>query len=142
MSSPPGRQAARPIVQGFLVCRQVFRDVLTGEFMVLGPTSHFRVSDCPCRLPVMGFLQMVEAHGHYQFSASLLDSEEEKIWGWSAPGPVYHPEPLIPHQIVFHDWLLNVPQPGRYRLELSANGQELVAQSLFLGPAELFRREL
>jgi uncharacterized protein DUF6941 len=142
MSSQPGRQSARPIVQGFLVCRQVFKDVLTGEFIVLGPTSHFRITGFPCKLPVMGFLQVVEAHGHYQFSASLLDPEEEQVWSWSAQESLYHPEPLIPHQIVFHDWVLNVPRPGRYRLELSANGQELVAQSLFLGPAELFRGEL
>src|SRR5262249_48791742 len=104
------------------------------------PTTHFRIRAFPCKLPVMGFLQMVEAHGHYRFSASLLDAEEERVWSWSPPGSLYHPEPLFPHQVVFHEWVLNVPRPGRYRLELLANGEELATQSLFMGPAELFLR--
>jgi hypothetical protein len=127
-----------PIVQGFFVCREVFKDVRTGEFMLLGPTTHFRVAQFPCMLPVMGFLQMVEAHGHYQFSASLRDQEEEQVWSWSASRPIYHPEPLFPQQVVFHEWILKVPRPGRYRLEIYVNGEELLGQSLFMGPAELF----
>jgi hypothetical protein len=99
-------------MQGFLVCGEVFKDVRTGEFILLGPTSYFRLRGFPCKLPVMGFLQMVEAHGHFQFSAALLDPEEEQVWSWSAPGSLCHPEPLVPHQIVFPDWVLNVPRPG------------------------------
>jgi hypothetical protein len=141
MANQPGRHAARLVVHGFLVCREVFRDVRTGEFILLGPKTHFWIQDFPCKLPVMGFLQVVEAHGDYQFAASLRDAEEEQVWDWSAGAIVSHPEPLFAHQIVFHDWVLNVPQPGRYWLELFVNGEELVGQSLFLGPAELFRGE-
>jgi hypothetical protein len=138
MANAPVHLAARPIVHGFFVCREVFKDQRTGEHILLGPSIHFSIREFPWRLPVMGFLQMVDAHGNYQFTASLLDPEEEQVWHWSAERVVHHPEPLFPNQLIFHDWVLKVPRPGRYRLELFANGEELLTQGLFMGPAEFF----
>jgi hypothetical protein len=127
-----------PIVQGFLLCEQVLRDVRTGKFLLDGPTTHFRVTDFPARLKVTGFLQMVEGHGDYHFAATLFDPDEEAVWNWTADRPLSHPEPLFAHQIVF-DWVLPLPRPGRYRLGVRANGEELLSQSVFMGTAELLR---
>jgi hypothetical protein len=71
----------------------------------------------------------------------LLNPEEDSVWSWSSPRSLYHPEPLFPHHVVFHEWLLTVPRPGRYRLEVLANGEELVTQSLFMGPTEFFLQQ-
>ncbi len=141
MTEPRGSMAARPIVQAFLVCREVLKDIRTGDHILLGPTTHLRLQQFPCRVAVMGFLQMVEAHGRYTLSASLQDSDGEQVWSWSMNEPLYHPEPLFIHQVVFGEWILSFPHPGRYRLELRANGVELAEQMLCAGPAEFFRAE-
>lgn len=129
--------APKPIVQSLLICREVFRD-RAGEFTLVGPTTHFAVAQFPCRLGVVGHLQVVEAHGEYLFSACLKDSGDEVVWRWRAAMPMRHPQPLVCHHVVFHEWAFTVPRPGRYYLELYANGEELVSQSLMIGPAELF----
>lgn len=89
----------------------------------------------------MGFLQLVEAHGSYAITAVLKNSNEENVWNWSANQPLYHPEPLFAHQLIFHEWILFAPNPGRYRLEVHANGEELVVQSLCIGPTEFFLKK-
>jgi hypothetical protein len=85
-------------------------------------------------------LQLTEGHGRYHLALSLRNSQEEEVWRWEAAQPLEHPNPLLPHQVVFHDLVMTVPRVGRYRFVLLANGEELAQQALLIGPTEAFRQ--
>ncbi len=138
MKSSSKPRPSLPIVRAFLICREVFRDQRGGEFILVGPMSHVPVNQFPCRIGVNAFLQLVEANGQYQFSACLKDADDEIVWHWRANQPFRHPEPLIHHHVVFHDWILSVPHAGRYHREVAANDEELCTQALLIGPQEMF----
>jgi len=46
---------------------------------------------------------------------------------------------LTPQQLVFHELLVGVEQPGRYDMVLVAGDREIAHQPLLIGPAAVFR---
>jgi hypothetical protein len=40
MTEPVRRKPPLPMAQAFLACRQIFSDQRTGQFILVGPTSH------------------------------------------------------------------------------------------------------
>jgi hypothetical protein len=128
-----------PLVQAFLLCREILRDVRTKETILIGPTCHIPASQFAANISFCTFLQLTEGHGRYHLALSLQNSQEEEVWRWESPQPLEHPHPLLPHQVAFHDLVMAVPRVGRYRFVLLANGEEIAQQALFLGPTEAFR---
>lgn len=138
----PERTASHPplpLVQAFLLCREVLYDARTKEFVIIGPTSQVPLTQFPANVRLSAFLQIIDGHGRYQLGMSLRDSHEEKVWSWQVQEPLKHPHPLLPHQVTFHDLVLTVPALGRYQLVLLANSEELAQQSLWMGESEAFR---
>jgi hypothetical protein len=140
MAKQPAPHPPLPLVQAFLLCREILRDERTKDAVLIGPTCHIPAPQFPVNIPFCAFLQLTEGHGRYHLALSLRNSQEEEVWRWEAAQPLEHPNPLLPHQVVFHDLVMTVPRVGRYRFVLLANGEELAQQALLIGPTEAFRQ--
>lgn len=128
-----------PIVQAFLLCREIFQNERTRESILVGPTCHVPVTEFPVNIRLSLFVQLTEGRGRYRLAMSLRDADDEEVWRWEPGTPLEHPDPLLPHQLTFHDLVLTVPRVGRYHFVLLANDEEIVQQAIFIGPTEAFR---
>jgi hypothetical protein len=123
----------------FVACREIYSDQRTGVSILVGPTSHVPLHQFPTHVRLSVWAEFTGGHGRYQPRLCLLDTADEVVWGWNAPEPLEHTDPLLPHQVTFHDLMLAVPRLGRYRLVLLFNGEELTQRALWFGPAQAFR---
>jgi len=126
-----------PQVTAFLVCSDIFEDARTQRFALINPAHHFPVLQFPTKLRISVYLQVTGGHGRYVLDLNLRDLEGDSHWHWR-PGDLEVDDPLFPHTVALHGLLLDVPQPGRYELEVSANEQEVATRSLWIGPREHF----
>ncbi len=110
------RKPPLPLALAFVVCDQIFRDERTGVMILVGPTSHVPLGRFPTHVRLSMWAEFTGGHGSYLPRMALLDAADEVVWGWNAPGPLAHDNPLLPHQVAFHDLMVAVPQVGRYRL--------------------------
>jgi hypothetical protein len=63
------------------------------------------------------------------------------VWRWHPESPLYHPDPLTPQQLAFHELRVSVEKPGRYEMALLTGDDEIARQPLLIGTAEVFRAE-
>jgi hypothetical protein len=138
MPDSNSRKPPLPIALSFLACLDIFRDDRTKAAILVGPTSHVPVRQFPAHVRVSIFAEMTGCHGSYEPQLCLLDNDDQTVWAWKGKVPVQHNDPLLPHQVTFHDLTLAVPHAGRYRLALLFNGDEFVQRSMWVGPAEAF----
>ena len=130
----------QPLVQAFLTCREIIENMRTGEFVLIGPFTYVPATDFPVNLRASIYIQFKGGHGTYALDFHLRDLEANVLWQ-SPPVEVDHSDPLFPYRIAIHDMLIAIPKAGKYDLVLSANGEELSYQTLWIGPAELFAGE-
>jgi hypothetical protein len=133
------RKPPLPLSQAFVACHEIYRDERTGMAILVGPISHVPITQFPAHVRVSIFAEFSGGHGRYHPRLCLMDGSDEAVWGWNAPAPVEQDDPLLPHQVTFHDVMLAVPRVGRYRLVLLLNGEELAQRGLWLGPTQAFR---
>jgi hypothetical protein len=127
----------RPQVHAFLVCSDILHDDRTRRYVLVNPLHYVPAAHFPVKVRVCVYLQLRGGHGRYALDLSLRDGEGDSVWR-IPPCEIDHPEPIFPHTVDLHDLPLDVPQPGRYDLVVSANGQEIGAQPLWVGPPEFF----
>jgi len=139
MNEAVRRKPPLPLALAFVVCNDIYRDQRTGASILIGPTSHVPLGQFPAHVRLSVWAEFTGGHGQYQPRLCLLDESDEVVWGWNAPERLEHDDPLLPHQITFHDLKLAVPRSGRYRLILLFNGEELAQRGMWFGPAQAFR---
>jgi hypothetical protein len=127
------------LIVAFVACHEIYRDQRTGVSILVGPTSHVPIQHFPAHVRLSVWAEFTGGHGRYQPRLCLLDAADEVVWGWNAPEPLEQTDPLLPHQVTFHDLQLAVPRLGRYRLVLQFNGEEAAQRALWFGPAQAFR---
>jgi hypothetical protein len=128
-----------PQAQAFVVCREIWYNPRTGEFMLAGPVSHIPIPRFPAEVRVSVYAHVTGGHGDYPLDFVLRGPGGEAVWHWRPSAPLEHPDPLMPQQLAYHDLLLAVPVAGRYDLALLAGGEEIGRQPLLIGPAEALR---
>ncbi len=133
----PGLPA--PQAQAFVVCREIWENTRTREFMLAGPVSHIPIPRFPAEVRLSVYAHVTGGHGSYPLEFVLRDAGGEPVWRWRPAAPLNHPDPLTPHQLAFHDLLVAVPAAGRYDFALFAGGEEIGHQPLLVGPAELLQ---
>ena len=133
------RHLPAPQVQAFVVCREIWHNPRTNEFMLTGPVSHIPVAQFPTDIRLSVYAHVTGGHGSYPMEFQLRASDGEAVWAWRPADPLHHPDPLTPQQLAFHELTVSVEKPGRYDMVLVAGEQEIAHQPLPIGPAAVFR---
>ncbi len=126
------RRPPQPLSQSFLVCREVFQDRQTGEYLLLSPLNTITLPAFPAAMRVSLYIRLTGAHGTYRIGLQLRDPSGGLLGEGSGPQPLQQEDPLMPCQICWRDLVLQFPQPGRYDLILLANDEDLAHHSLDL----------
>lgn len=125
-----GQKPPPPVVQSFLICREIFRDSLTGQYVLLNPCGRFFVLGFPVVLRLAIFLQIKEGRGSYQLALRLRDMEGQLLGEKPAAEPALLHDPLAYFEFSWRDVDIQVGHPGKYDLTLVANGEELATHAL------------
>jgi hypothetical protein len=119
-----------PLAQAFVVCRTVYQDRRTGEFLLVGPFNGVALHSCPAGFRLSPYAHLTGGRGTYDLALELRDAGGEAAWGWRWPEPISHTDRLEPYRVSLHDAVVEFPRPGRYELVLMANGEDLAHHSL------------
>jgi hypothetical protein len=120
-----------PIVRTFLVCREIFRDDSTGEYIILGPTAGFNVPQFPARISLSIYGHLTEVRGEVFPEFRVEDADGEITWSYRIPEPIPHESPLQQHRIRFRS-TIDFPRPGLYDLLLLVHRREIARYPLRL----------
>jgi hypothetical protein len=130
-----------PLVQAFVVCREIFEDTRTKEFILIGPHCERKPVSYPARFPMPLYVLLTAGHGIYDLDLQLRDGEEQVLWKWRCPNPITLLDPLKWHRIVLFEAVMEFPRPGRYNVVLVVNGEDLARHPLQLHPAPRRKEE-
>ena len=70
-SHPP-----QPFTQAFVVCREIFEDNHSGDYILFAPRSAFRLAQLPGSIRFAVYAHLTELHGKYILELRLEDSQE------------------------------------------------------------------
>jgi hypothetical protein len=126
----PSRRPPLPSAQAFVVCREIFENSRTHEFALIGPFSGLTLPAFPTAYRLSVYAHLTSGHGVYDVALQLRDAEEDVLWEWSCPEPIPLTDPLKSHRFTLYDAVLEFPEPGRYHLVLTANGEDLARHAL------------
>lgn len=131
MNKPP-----LPVVQAYLLCREIFQAENTGEHIIVGPFSRVTLPRGVQRLRFSVYAQLTDAEGEYQLELQARDGDDVMIWNLELPEPLFHDDRLTPHKIALHNLTIELPVPGKYDVVLLANDELLANHSLTAYPAQ------
>ena len=120
----------QPLVQSFLVCREITPAPSGGGLMLVTPLDGVAASSFPAEIPLSAYAHLTDAHGRYVVGLQLVDSDGEVVWAMDRPGVVEEPDPLSQHRVTFPDVRVRFPRVGRYDLILVVNGEALAQHAL------------
>jgi hypothetical protein len=124
------RKPPLPSAQAFVVCREVYEDVMTHEFLLVGPFSGIHLSSFPAGFRFSLFAHLTGGHGTYRLGLELRDDDGDTAWKFDWPDPIHYPNPLEPYRISLRGVVIEFQKPGRYDLVLLANGDDLAHHGL------------
>jgi len=68
-----------PQAQAFVVCREVWHNPRTNEFMIAGPVSHVPVPQFPASIRLSVYAHFTGGHGTYNLAEELLPPVSESL---------------------------------------------------------------
>jgi hypothetical protein len=127
----------RPTVHAFIPCRDLFQDVRTGEYILVGPFDHkLAAPHFPTSHQFAIYGMLSEVRGTVFLELCLMDSEGQLIWRDPQPDLMPSEDLLQTYRLRFHYVTIPVPAPGLYDLLLLAGGHEIARYPLeFVEPA-------
>ena len=131
------RRLQAPQVQAFVVCREIWHNDRSNEFLLASPLSHIPIDKFPALVKVSVYAHITGGHGEYELDFFLRNAANDTVWSWGPQSPLQHEDPLMPQQVAFHDLVLEVASPGRYELALLANGEEIGRQPMIFGTRDM-----
>jgi hypothetical protein len=120
------RKPVTPICKSFLLCRQVFQDEYTGEYLLLGPTNQIVAGQYPVLADLSVFMHWTSAHGIYHLEFQVRDLEGTVVWRHRFEEVYEACDPLKPTLIKLLHLDIPWPHPGKYDVLMLANGEEVV----------------
>jgi hypothetical protein len=121
----------QPLVQAFVVCREVFESGHTGDLFLVSPFSRVTVPRFPAEAPLSVYAHLTDAHGRYEVALQLVDGDSEVVWASGQCCVVEEPDPLKPHRVLLREISVGFPRAGRYDLIILANGEPLAHHALW-----------
>jgi hypothetical protein len=128
--SEPQRRITLPLAQAFVVCREIFEDCRSHEFVLIAPFSGLSMSAFPANFRMSIYAHLTCGHGSYALALQLRDAGDRATWLWDCPKPILLDNPLSQHRFTLHDARITFPEPGRYDLVLLTNGEEVARHAL------------
>jgi hypothetical protein len=122
-----------PVVKTFLLCRELFQDVLTKEYFLIGPTSDIRAPELPWVAHAGVYIELTSGHGSYRPSLQLRDLSDRIVWHQTFEQPFPAQDPLRVTALAFFRVGLCVPALGRYDLVFLLNDQEVARRPVMVG---------
>jgi hypothetical protein len=121
MSEP---KPLKPVVRNFLLCREIFQDASSQEYVLIGPAVNLVSSQFPFAGTASFFAQVTSLRGSYHLALQLHSEEGDVIWTNKLDHPLQMQDPLQTSSLAFLRMAVFVPKPGRYDFVLLANDQE------------------
>jgi hypothetical protein len=125
-------QPPPPMVCSFVVCREIFQDNQTGDYILIGPTEGFSVPEFPFSIGFKVYGHLCGIHREYWPELRLIDSEGEIVWDYRAPVPMRADDPLKHQRLRLSSGAVHIRHPGRYDLLMMAHRIEIVRYPLRL----------
>lgn len=120
-----------PLVLSMVVCDAAWTDPATGKRTLLGVFSHSASPTFPLVLPQLTVYMAVTAvRGRTPLQLRLVDAEERRPAVFVHEGVADAPDPLAVVETVWAAQQVVLPEPGDYRLQLTANGRLLLERRL------------
>src|SRR5438445_13809868 len=91
-----------PVSKTFLVCRQIFQDRRTGEYLLLGPTQDLIAPGFPAVLTLSIFSRWTSPHGVSKLVVQLHDLDGHRVGGQREESPLGLIDPLLTSIMVMH----------------------------------------
>lgn len=121
----------QPMVQAFVVCREIFESRHTGDIFLVSPFSRVTVAAFPAEPPMSVYAHLTDARGRYEVTLQLVDGDGEVVWAWGRSCGFEEQDPLIPRRILLQDVPVRFPQAGRSDMVIVANGEPLAHHALW-----------
>jgi hypothetical protein len=125
-------QPPQPLVQAFVVCREMFESPRSGELVLVTPFSRITMPVFPAAASLSVYAHLTDARGRNDVSLKLEDAEGNEVWQWEGHARVEEADPLMPHRIALYDVLVGFSGPGRYDLVMTANSTDLAHHALWV----------
>ena len=121
-----------PVVKAFLLCREMFQDVLTKEYVLVGPTSDVRAPQFPWVAHVGVYVELTSGHGSYRPTLQLRDVTDRVVWTQTFEQPFLAQNPLRVAALAFFHVGMCIPALGRYDLVFLVNDQEIARRPVMV----------
>lgn len=135
------KQLPVPQAQAFVICREIWENPRTREFLLAGPVSHIPIPKFPAEVQFSVYVHITGGHGMYAMEFLLRTADGDPAWRWRPDAPLEHPNPAVPQQLAFHELRVVVPAAGRYDFALMVDSEEIARQPLLIGPGQVFKRD-
>jgi hypothetical protein len=119
-----------PVAKSLLLCREIFEDARTHQYILVGPSSDIRVFQVPCVMTLAVYAEVTSGHGAYRPSLQLRDAEDRPVWTQNYDRPFTATDPLRVASLAFFDVPLCIPALGHYDLVLLADGEEVTRRGV------------
>jgi hypothetical protein len=120
------RKPPNPVSKSFLVCRRIFLDSYTKEYLLLGPQHEIVATSYPIVVPLALFARWTSVQGVYDLQVQLQDLEGNVLWRENQLPPLECQDPLRVTILTLHALHVYFPRPGKYEFVLLANDEEVV----------------
>jgi hypothetical protein len=124
-----------PLVQAFVVCREIWELADSHEHVLIGPFSRARCAEFPAHVVVSVYAHLTDAQGRYELVLQLVDGEGEVVWTRPRSTVIEANDPLMPFRVTLRQVTVCFPQPGRFHLVLLVNGDVVAQQALWASDA-------
>jgi hypothetical protein len=122
-----------PVVKTFLLCREIFQDAISREYILVAPYVDIASPQFPFVAPVNLYSQMTGLRGRYQLTLQVQDLENNVVWSHVMPQLFEHHDALRTCVLAFVRMAAWIPKPGKYDLVLLANGQDVARYAFMTG---------
>jgi len=120
----------------FTTCREIQWIPQTNprEYLLRAPTIDWYSFGYPATLHMGIYIEFTGADGAYTPRIEVFDEEEDLLGCLGEGTPFISKDPIAVHCITLERVSFELPQPGRYDLVLSFNGEEAARRQLWLRP--------
>lgn len=121
-----------PVVKTLLVCREMFVDEATKEYILVGPGHEIKVDQIPAIKVVAAYIEVTAGRGEYVPTLQLRDNDEQIIWSHTFDRPFAVHNPLQVFTLHMRNLPLCIPRLGQYEFLLLVNNEEIGRRSLLV----------
>ena len=131
-------ETVTPYPLAMVVCDTIWTDPYTGKQTIIGTFTALGGSSFPLVHPILSvYVALTDGRGKMQIQLELVDVDEQRDPIFEDDCEIEFTDPRMIHEMGFMVTGLQFPEPGEYRLKLSANGEFVIERRiLVIGPQE------